>query len=104
MIGPQVGLGDYDIQSMNRHFCSATVLVLVICLGALSLHDTTHLQADVLNCELCSGQADLNHGISPPAGELLSDPLGSSDAEYLASDATTSELSPYQPRAPPAFC
>ncbi|MBT5032399.1 MAG: hypothetical protein HOM55_08920 [Proteobacteria bacterium] len=89
---------------MNRCFCSALLLMLLISHAALSLHVTNYHSADLANCELCTGQANPTYAIPPSTSELLpSETTFKVNTYYVASVVTTAALFSYYTRAPPTL-
>ena len=90
------------MRSVNRHRCYALLLILLISYAAFSLHITTHISADLVNCDLCVGHASPFSLLPVAVSQLLVvAPIFRIAIYPLPAATKTAEVLPYHQRAPP---
>jgi hypothetical protein len=89
---------------ISNKLALTVLLTLLLSHAALSLHESTHVSSDDVECELCSGYADTSDVVVShsadwirPASDRVSDQAGSSAA------GKDTLRSAFYPRGPPIF-
>jgi hypothetical protein len=88
---------------INRQYCIAVLLILLLSHAALTVHVSTHVPNDQTNCDYCAGHADPGHAISHFFDELPPSTALSFVALAAASVPHATTFLTYRQRAPPTL-
>jgi len=91
-----------SMPTIRHDNCIALLLLLLVSYAALTWHVTTHMPADRVNCEVCTGHANPAHAVPPAMAELPELCAFTDVADYVPAIVPIVHPTPCRQRGPPA--